>query len=417
MKDGDMPKTTSPGLPYIQQGYKTKLDAWKDDQATIAHAHELIRKGHSVQMPDCAAFARSIVSEKPKNKVRLVWAYPLSMVLLEAKYTQPLLQAMTDQEIGVSVAYGAETMRGGMLWLHNQLTKMPSQNYVCMDYSAYDQTIPPWLIRIAFDILEECFTTSEVEDVDGMHSTNASAVAREWRQIKHYFINTPLRMEDGTRYRKTGGVPSGSCFTNIVDSIVNMIVTRYVMRTCTGQMPSFLTVLGDDSVIATRGLVNLDDIARIAKEKFGMIVNVEKSYWTTRVDNVQFLGYYNHYGYPARDEETLLAGLLLPDTSVDETLELTAARFLGLSQASCGNSIWIPLLTEFLFAEMKLRGKEFIVDAHKLYHIQKSTGWLPAAGEKPEPLPGIQDLRKSILPKTTCLKFNRGVDLTDNEGV
>nr|UUV42340.1 MAG: putative RNA dependent RNA polymerase [Enontekio partiti-like virus] len=412
-----MPFTTSPGLPYIQQGYRSKRDAWDDHHQEIKHSHEMIRKGHSPTMPDCAAFARSIVSEKPKNKVRLVWAYPLDMVLLEAKYTQPLLKAMTAQEIGTSVAYGAETMRGGMEWLHRQLTSIPQQSYICMDFKSFDQTIPPWLIRIAFDILEECFTTSEVEDVDGVHRTNARAVAREWRQIKHYFINTPLRMEDGTRYQKTGGVPSGSCFTNLIDSIVNLIVTRYVMRTCTGHNPSFLTVLGDDSVIATQGLVNLNDISRVTKEKFGMIVNVEKSYWTTRVDNVQFLGYYNYFGFPARDEEILLAGLLLPDTSIDESLELTAARFLGISQAHCGNNIQILLLTEFLFRELYLRGKDFVVDAHKLYHIQKSFGWLPAAGEKPEPLPPIHELRQAVLPKRTCIKLRRGVNLTNYEGV
>nr|UUV42342.1 MAG: putative RNA dependent RNA polymerase [Hameenlinna partiti-like virus] len=412
MKEGDMPKNTSPGLPYIQQGYRSKADVWKDHHQDIEEEHIRIREGYRPRTPDCAAFARSIVCEKPKNKVRLVWAYPLEQVLLEAKYVQPLLQAMTSQKIGQTVAYGAETMRGGMEWLNTELHSLPRQNYICIDFSSFDQTVPAWLIRIAFDILEECFTTTEVEDVNGrIVKTNDRAVAREWRQIKHYFINTPLRMEDGTRYEKTGGVPSGSCFTNIVDSIVNMIVMRYVLMSTAGEWPNFLTVLGDDSVTATTGLVNLNDMAQVAKDKFGMIINVEKSYWTQYIGNVQFLGYYNHHGYPARDEDTLLAGLLLPDSSVDESLALTAARFLGISQASCGASRACIKLTKYLFRELERRGKNFVVDAQKLYHIQKAGGWLPAAGEKPEPLPAVPFLEYAVLPKHSCEKLKQGIRL------
>nr|QRW41915.1 MAG: RNA-dependent RNA polymerase [Netjeret virus] len=409
MADGSMPKTTSPGLPYIQQKVRTKEEAWVQHQQEILDMHTQIRRGHHVSMPDCAAFARNVVCPADTNKVRLVWAYPLAQVLLEAKYVQPLLNALTNQELGTSIAYGAETYRGGMKWLDKELKSMPMQNYICLDYSSFDQTVPAWLIRIAFDILEECFTDSFFLDTNGYGTTDPVAVEREWRQIRRYFIETPLRMEDGTRYRKTGGIPSGSCFTNIIDSIVNLIVTNYAIRITTGAFPNWITVLGDDSVTATTGVVNLEDIAQVIKMQFGMTVNMKKSYWTERWDNVQFLGYYNMHGFPIRKEEELLAAMLLPDSAVDEEIGITGARFLGIAQASCGAHARVAIIAEKLFYEMRLKGWEVTQDAHKLYHIKKAFGWLPAAGEEPEPLPTVRGLREAILPRETCQKLVKGI--------
>nr|UUV42356.1 MAG: putative RNA dependent RNA polymerase [Hattula partiti-like virus] len=412
IEQGALPKMTSPGLPYIQRGYRTKKDVWDECKTEIINKHQAVRKGQHVTFPDCAAMSRSAVSTSDKNKTRLVWSYPLDIVLLESKYVQPLLLAMIEQKIGTSVAYGAETQRGGMKWLNHQLNKLPDMSYLCLDFSAFDQTIPAWLIRIAFDILEECFDIHTVEEVNGERKTDAITISREWKAIRDYFINTPIRMEDGTRFKKTGGVPSGSCFTNLVDSIVNLIVVRYCIKATTNFWPSFLCVLGDDSVTATLGNVNLHNIAECAKDCFGMIVNVEKSYWTSSPQNVQFLGYYNYHGYPMRDEEPMLAGLLLPDSNVDESLGLTAARFLGIAQAMCGSSAKIVYLCNRLFLELKVKGLDMADDAKKLYHIRKMHGWLPAAGEDPEPLPDPTALQYSTLPKDTCNKWLMNIDIT-----
>lgn len=415
MRDGEMPKTTSPGIPYIQEGIKSKAEAYERDKIRIRRMHQDVRKGKRVRFPDCAAFARSIVSKKDKNKVRLVWAYPLSQVLLEAKYALPLIKAIIDQDIGLPLAYGAETRKGGMQWLNSELSKLKDKynniKFCCIDYKSFDQTVPPWLIRIAFDILEECFFFDRFEDVDGVRNTDVKSTDYEWRQIKNYFINTPLRMENGDRYMKTGGVPSGSCFTNLIDSVVNLIVMRYALESTTGSPPKFMVVLGDDSVSAVTGNVNMKDISRCADEKFGILVNVDKSFWTNLTNNVQFLGYYNCYGYPMRNLEELLAVMLYPDSSVDESLALTMARFLGITQASCGSSLWPVILTEFMHDELKKRGKDFIVDVKRLYHLSKQFGWLPAAGEKHDPLPRIQTLRKAILPTQDCPKLIKNISL------
>lgn len=415
MKDGDMPKTTSPGLPYIQQGVRSKEEAYERDKVHIQRMHQDTRKGKKVRYPDCAAFARNIVTKKEKNKVRLVWAYPISQVLLEAKYAHPLIQAIIDQKIGLPLAYGAETRKGGMKWLNLELnrlkTKYTNIKFCCIDYSSFDQTIPPWLIRIAFDILEECFHFDKFEDTNGVRKTDVKSTDFEWRQIKNYFINTPIRMENGDRYVKTGGVPSGSCFTNLIDSVVNMIVMRYALESTTGRAPKFMVVLGDDSVSAVVGTVNMDDISKCARDKFGIEVNTEKSFWTNNLQNVQFLGYYNNYGYPIRQADDLLATMLLPDSCVDESLSLTMARFLGITQASCGMNIWLIFLTEFLEREIKLRGKDFVIDAKHLYHINKQFGWLPAAGEEHTPLPKIQQIRLSVLPTEDCPKLIKNVSL------
>jgi hypothetical protein len=58
-----------------------------------------------------------------------------------------------------------------------------------------------------------------------------------FKRLVRYFINTPVRVCSGERLRKSGGVPSGSMFTNMIDSIVNMIAMRYCIYSTTDAFP------------------------------------------------------------------------------------------------------------------------------------------------------------------------------------
>lgn len=137
-----------------------------------------------------------------------------------------------------------------------------------------------------------------------------------------------MRLPSGERFKKKGGVPSGSMFTNIIDSIVNVTVMRYVLYHTTGHFPAAEMYLGDDSSITGEGIINLENIGKVALEKFGMVVHPEKSYLTTNPTNVQFLGYFNRYGLPYKGHFYLLAFFMYPEREVKTNI-IRVSRAIG----------------------------------------------------------------------------------------
>nr|UUG74124.1 MAG: RNA-dependent RNA polymerase [XiangYun partiti-picobirna-like virus 1] len=326
-----IPQNTSPGLPWIQMYPSAKkgqiLSKHYND---IAAAWDAIGKGcRKYPLPDCAAFGRSHIGSADTNKVRAVWVVPLTVVVAEAKFALPVIDLLTSQTIGRNTAYGCEMMKGGMKWVNDQAlwakNSDPGAKFLMTDYSSFDANVPAWLIRDCFAILREKFTMT-AED------------ANIFRKCVSYFINTPIQFADKRRLLKNHGVPSGSMWTNIIDTMVNFVQTRYCLYTLTRVNPLFDVYFGDDGLISLpeRATINLDDISAVAKEKFGAVVNTKKSYWTTRIPNIHFLGYYNNGGTCYKKPEGLVASFLYPQHMQDDWA-YTLARALGVLLASAGD--------------------------------------------------------------------------------
>lgn len=321
-----IPSGTSPGLPFIRSrpGMK-KGEVYAHYLPDIKDFWHNVSKGKSrYYPPDCAAMARSHISDVNVNKVRPVWAFPASVIALEGTFAYPLLHELTNQRIFPQIAYGMEMLKGGMTWLNNKLRRHPDK-YVMLDYSSFDASIPAWVIRDIFNIIKQKFILSKDQEV-------------LFARMVKYFINTPIQNCDGRRFLKDHGVPSGSLWTNIIDSFVNAVILRTTMPLCVGCHPRFLQLLGDDSVMAFPGKckINLLSIAKCIYDLFGVHVNVEKSYWTNNRNNVHFLGYYNYNGEPVKQFDDLFAALLFPDTT-DVSYTMDLMRAAGIQLASCGN--------------------------------------------------------------------------------
>lgn len=232
-------------------------------------------------LPDCAAFARSHIGAVGTNKFRPVWAYPVEAIVEEARFAIPLQDALKKQSVGRQYAYGMELLKGGMTWLNSKLQRSrrrdPGAKFVMIDY--FDSSVPAWLVRDVFGVIRDMF---ELDEHD----------SRRFKFIVDYFINTPIQNMDGRRFKKWHGVPSGSMLTNIIDTMVNFVVTRYALMKSTGEEPLFYNCFGDDSVASMPGksLINMDCLSRAAAT-FGMTINVKKSYWTNVITNVHYLGY------------------------------------------------------------------------------------------------------------------------------
>lgn len=142
-----VPQHTSPGLPYIKTrpGWK-KGDVIKRELRYLSDLWRRVGDGESILFPDSAAFGRSYIGKPGDNKVRPVWAIPLSIILQEARFAVPLTQQFIDQKCCRNTGYGCEMMKGGMMWLNGQIAQLNGKygqtKILMIDYKSFDATVP-----------------------------------------------------------------------------------------------------------------------------------------------------------------------------------------------------------------------------------------------------------------------------------
>lgn len=331
-KHPELPKNRSPGLPWKTMGYKTKGDCLADPSA-IAVWHRkwdnIGRRRRDMSLPDAALFLRAQIAREGVDKVRAVWGFPIDVIIEEGRTFYPYIEWLKEQNS--PIAYHIEVATGGMQYVNSMLKSHPHSRYSVTDWKEFDKCIPAWLIKDAFSIIMNSFDMGHVKDSEGLiWPVNAQQSINRAAKVMQYFINTPIRMCDGTRWKKTGGVPSGSMFTNVIDSIVNLIVLRYMSYQTTGKFPQAEVVMGDDAVFINDDIVNLDDMADVAYDCFGMVLNRKKTYVTTNPSNVHFIGYFNRDGKPFKPQDFAIASFIFPERTVDpDDHALRVARAVG----------------------------------------------------------------------------------------
>nr|UDL14368.1 MAG: putative RNA-dependent RNA polymerase [Partitiviridae sp.] len=414
-----LPQNTSPGLPFITRAKGMKKGAVYEKYARGFKNHwNRVGKGlPTAPLPDCAAFARSHISSPDVNKVRPVWAYPMMAVCEESRFAAPLIKELTNQRVGLHTAYGCEMMKGGMTWINGHCTvasaRYPGTRYLMTDYSGFDSTVPAWIIRDIFNVLEQKMDFSKVTDGVNTFDVNPEEERRKFRKLVSYFINTTIQNCDGRRFQKAHGVPSGSMFTNIIDTFVNMLLSRVLVTVCSQCEPVFDVYFGDDGLIAIppEGLIDMRKYRAAAKELFGMVLNAKKSYFTTTISNVHFLGYYNYYGSPYKQSAEMIASMLYPQYLKDDWA-YCVSRALGCALASAGMSTDVYLASQavYLFATRRERkfeeGMELMLHNPRIrrHLIQMGCGDIPL-NEK-----YFRDIN-SLVPRLDCQKLVSGIQL------
>nr|QZZ63397.1 hypothetical protein [Leuven Partiti-like virus 3] len=325
----EFPKDKSPGLPWTERGFKTKGAVLDDTSARneILGRWDAIGRGRDTGLPDTAAFFRAQVVTKDKNKIRGVWGVPLDVISEEARFFLPYIKFL--KQSNAPIAYRLEMATGGMAYIDDMIRHHRGKPMMMTDIKEFDKAVPPWLIRDAFNIIFDSMDFEHVIGSDGnIWNVNSDRTRRRINRLIKYFINTPVRLPSGERYRKSGGVPSGSMFTNIIDTIVNVILTRFSVYETTGHLPLGEMYLGDDSFVICDGVLNLSAVAEVAQENFGMTVHPDKSYVTDNPMNVQFLGYYNRRGLPYKGHAFLIASFIYPERYVKTPL-IRTSRAIG----------------------------------------------------------------------------------------
>nr|CUS18591.1 RNA dependent RNA polymerase [Beauveria bassiana partitivirus 1] len=282
-----------------------------------------------MRFPPCLAGQRGGMSEREDPKTRLVWIYPAEMLVVEGFYAprmyhdymkdshSPMLNGKSSQRLYTEWTCGlreGETLYG-------------------IDFSSFDTKVPAWLIRVAFDILRQNINwdTFQGEQVSKRERQKWRNV---WDSMVWYFINTPILMPDGRMFRKYRGVPSGSWFTQMIDSVVNYILVDYLAG-CQEVEIRNLKVLGDDSAFRADDSFSLA-VAERDSSAVGMVMHPDKCEKTLNPSEFKLLGTVYIDGHPHRESDEWWKLALYPESTVP-SVEVSLTRLVGLW---IGGAMW-----------------------------------------------------------------------------
>lgn len=289
-------------------------------------------------------------------KTRLVWMAPLATTLLASRFSAPIHQSL---ERVLPLAYGFNSVEKGA-----RISGLTSRfrQVLSLDFSGFDASLSRFLIKDAFLILKTHL------DLD------ASDEALYQRLIDD-FVHTRIVTPSGDMYRVHGGVPSGSPFTSLVDSVCNVLACQYAWIRLTGKALSAdnLWVLGDDVIICTDSTITLRMLAQ-AVRGIGLAVNVTKSGVTRSSDRgsepVHFLGHYWVNGRMHRPIRELVLRLVFPERWHKQSKARSMARFISMmadayEMIGLAGKIWPKAdtweLMSHMLEEMEQSGDELFV--------------------------------------------------------
>nr|WGH28816.1 RNA-dependent RNA polymerase [Saccharomyces cerevisiae partitivirus 2]WGJ63524.1 RNA-dependent RNA polymerase [Saccharomyces cerevisiae partitivirus 2] len=315
-----LPSDTSAGLPF-SPGVR-KGDVWKEIIKIAKHSWRTVKRDGKLQICPCRAGARRALRVVGTNKPRLVFAYPAYLNVLETQFTAAFM-ADPPPFLGWSVNW----LDDGLSYDRLVARLHRSRAWANLDFSSFDTSVSPKLIRRAFSIVRRLMDLSKIEE--SMLS-----------ELCEYFIHTPLLMYNQIRY-KSRGIPSGSAFTQLIGSIVNALGCCYASQRSREFSLSLNQCiwLGDDSFLSLESGVAKqlfeEDYLSYFKE-LGLVVNEEKTLYEVRRYGmpVSFLGHSFKLGirYFDVDCKKLSASITIPENK-DRCPEDAAQRVIGLAWA------------------------------------------------------------------------------------
>lgn len=280
------------------------LTAWgvKKEQAMLRGYERCIQTLSGVKAPEpCLAFARTQFNEK----TRLIWGYPYSMTILEGLVARPIIDRFKGSS-KTPMAFGKSTHKLGSFLRTSARHKRYAYS---IDMSSFDSSISKALIKIAFKILATWFDLTKIEPTTGL------SYGKIWRMAENYFIHTPIVMPDQHLYvGKKHGVPSGSYFTQVIDSICNVIIAGSIASKFNMHVDkSDIFVLGDDLLLWTNRNLPLETIANYASNLFHATFNPEKCAKHLWCEPVEYLGRVWDHGIPDQNLAKVIARLVYPE--------------------------------------------------------------------------------------------------------
>lgn len=286
--------TGSPGV--------TNYGCTKAESVTRALERGLQTLRGEKQPEPCLAFKRTQFNEK----TRLVWGYPYSMTVIEGLIAKPLLDKFKGGNTPMAFA-----MTNGALGTKLRVASYHKKWAYSLDMSQFDATLSKQLIHVAFKIMSSWFDENELEPASG------KSIKEIMSMIERYFIHTTIIMPNGKIYiGKDHGVPSGSYFTQLVDSICNVIIAGAISHQFSLHVSKKeIFVLGDDLLMWSNRAVDLDVVSRYAKAQFGVKLHgAEKSRIYRYDEALHYLGRDWDNGLPTLSEGEVIKRMVYPES-------------------------------------------------------------------------------------------------------
>ena len=250
-----LPRHKQSGLP----AYSNDEEAL---QPYLSRAKRILRKdeGERFLWPAVAGWrGQAGGPNRTDVKQRLVWMYDKVDAILGLRYLHPILDTLRDKPMFSAwnnLDHVDEVMTG-------MLTEAERRgvNVYSTDYSGFDASLSPIFIQSTIDIIKSWFPQEE-EFVIQLIADNLMTLG----------VLTPV----GVSASRDGGMPSGTVFTNLIDTMVNFVASRYAAYR-NGVSHVGLSVLGDDAVNIYSPDPGLEDVVGAVSE-LGLSQNEDKQY-------------------------------------------------------------------------------------------------------------------------------------------
>jgi len=284
-----------------------------------------------------------------KLKVRAVWGSPFQHIIAEGLSAQPFIEQVIKKSCFIhlgddpiySVPEKITQLNRDYKWIYTY------------DWSGFDNTTTRFEIDLAFDIIEYLMNFKNKED------RSAFILMREL--FKYKKVVGP----DGVVYTVNTGVPSGSYWTNIVDSIINKFRINYLWNIVSGQSMEDLDTHGDDGVGGSDIFVSIDSLAKEAN-KYGWTLNPDKCIAANHSDEIEFLGRKTSGGMSKRETDRCLRLLVFPEYPV-ESGRISAYRARSINEDVGGISERINVIANVLKRKYGVAEEHEVPRTHKRY--------------------------------------------------
>lgn len=372
---------SSPGLPWKEKGYKTKGEIRRNQEAVdeILNFWKQILIGNEPEPDDTMVVNKRHITNRGNHKIRAIMCYPATINFGEVVFTTPL----TDEYVkgGSPIAFGYETLCGGNMKISRECI---AEWYTASDFKAFDKSVPVFLLQAAFNILKANIDFNAYQNTNEV--PNSYKMELMFNYLRDYFIHTPFRLFDGYRYKKHGGIASGSGFTTLIGSIVNYILIQWASLDQFG-VPRYIKVFGDDSICGHSYEFNINKANELFK-KIRMGLNLQKSKVTKNLAELSFLGFQINYGYPKKEFDRWMASLVYPET-IDKNWDTVASRALSLLYCCCGFNLEFDRIC-----------REIVARRDFDYRVSRRAYYLRMIGMDPENLmrnpPSPEELRRRL---------------------